>query len=51
MTRCKFYTYSKFSAMYSKGKIDNLKVDLIILDELHRAGALNWGKAVKLYFR
>ena len=46
MTRCKFYTYSKFSAMYSKGKIDNLKVDLIILDELHRAGALNWGKAV-----
>lgn len=44
--RCKFYTYSKFSAMYSKGKLDDLKVDLIILDEIHRAGALNWGKAV-----
>lgn len=47
ITRCKFYTYSKFSAMYNKGKLDNLKVDLIILDELHRTGALNWGKAVK----
>ena len=45
-TRCKFYTYSKFSAMYNKGKLDDLKVDLIILDELHRTGALNWGKAV-----
>ena len=45
-TRCKFYTYSKFSAMYNKDKLDDLKVDLIILDELHRAGALNWGKAV-----
>ena len=45
--KCKFYTYSKFSAMYSKGKLDSQKADLIILDELHRAGALNWGKAVK----
>ncbi len=44
--KCKFYTYSKFSAMYSKGKLKDLKVDLIILDELHRTGALNWGKAV-----
>ena len=33
--KCKFYTYSKFSAMYSKGKLDNFKVDLIILDYLN----------------
>lgn len=47
ITNCKFYTYSKFFALYSKGKLENLNVDLIILDEMHRAGALNWGKAVK----
>ena len=45
--KCRFYTYSKFSSMYSKNKLEDVKVDLIILDELHRAGALNWGKAVK----
>ena len=44
---CKFYTYSKFSSLYSKGKLENLDIDLVILDELHRAGALSWGKAVK----
>lgn len=42
-----FFTYSKFSSYYSKGKLGEIKADLIILDELHRAGALNWGKAVK----
>lgn len=47
ITKCRFYTYSKFSSLYSKGKLENLSVDLIILDELHRAGALSWGKAVK----
>lgn len=47
ITKCKFYTYSKFSALYSKGKLEDIDIDLIILDELHRAGALNWGKAVK----
>ncbi len=47
ITNCKFYTYSKFFALYSKGKLEELNIDLIILDEMHRAGALNWGKAVK----
>lgn len=47
ISSCKFYTYSKFSYLYSKGYLESLNVDLIILDELHRAGALNWGKAVK----
>ena len=47
ITNCKFYTYSKFSSLYSKGKLENLDVDLVILDELHRAGAISWGKAVK----
>lgn len=47
ITKSKFYTYSKFSSLYSKGKLENVSVDLIILDELHRAGALSWGKAVK----
>lgn len=47
ITNCKFYTYSKFFSLYSKGKLDDLNVDLIILDEMHRTGALNWGKAVK----
>lgn len=47
ITKCKFYTYSKFFSLYSKGKLDNIDVDLVILDEMHRAGALSWGKAVK----
>ena len=47
ITNCKFYTYSKFSSLYSKEKLEGLDVDLVILDELHRAGALSWGKAVK----
>ena len=47
ITNCKFYSYSKFFALYSKGKLEELNIDLIILDEMHRAGALNWGKAVK----
>ena len=47
ITNCKFYTYSKFFALYSKGKLEELNIDLIILDDMHRAGALNWGKAVK----
>ena len=47
ISNCEFYTYSKFSSLYSRGKLENLNVDLIILDELHRAGALSWGKAVK----
>ena len=40
-------TNSKFFSLYSKGKLENLDVDLVILDEMHRAGALSWGKAVK----
>lgn len=47
ISNCEFYTYSKFSSLYSRGKLESLNVDLIILDELHRAGALSWGKAVK----
>ena len=47
ITNSKFYTYSKFSSLYTKGELENIDVDLIILDELHRAGALSWGKAVK----
>lgn len=42
----KFYTYSKLSALLRNDKVDNLKAKIIILDELHRAGANNWGKAV-----
>ena len=45
--KCKFYTYSKFSSLYFKGKLNDLKIKLIVLDELHRAGAEKWGQAVK----
>ena len=44
---CKFYTYSKLTAMERAGKLEDINVDLILLDELHRAGAETWGKAVK----
>ena len=43
---CKFYTYSKLAAMERSGKLNDINVDLILLDELHRAGAETWGKAV-----
>lgn len=45
--RCKFYTYSKIAAMERSNKLKDIKTDLILLDELHRAGADTWGKAVK----
>lgn len=44
---CKFYTYSKLAAMDRSGKLNDINVELILLDELHRAGAETWGKAVK----
>lgn len=44
---CRFYTYSKLAAMERSGKLNDINVDLILLDELHRAGAETWGKAVK----
>lgn len=44
---CNFYTYSKIAAMDKKDKLSNINTSLIILDELHRAGADTWGAAVR----
>ena len=44
---CTMYTYSKIAAMHKQNKLNDLKIDLILLDELHRTGAETWGKAVK----
>lgn len=38
-----FYTYQKLARMIDD-EISNIKVDLIVCDELHRTGAKTWGK-------
>lgn len=44
--KCSFYTYSKLDSMFKSNKLSNLHYDLLIFDEMHRAGALEWGKAI-----
>lgn len=40
-----YMTYSKLSSI-AKGDMDNFNYELIVLDEFHRCGAREWGKAV-----
>lgn len=42
----RFFTYAKLSAMAGE-EIGLLKADFIILDEFHRCGAREWGRAVE----
>lgn len=42
-----FMTYSKLNSMNSRGRLEGLKFDLIVIDELHRAGALKWKAAIE----
>lgn len=46
VSKCEFVTYSKLSQQDEKG-IKELKVDYIVLDEFHRAGAKEWGIGVQ----
>lgn len=43
LTRC---TYQKLTALNKSGQL-NLEEDIIILDEFHHCGAVEWGKAVR----
>lgn len=44
-----YMTYTKLSYMTAE-EISKLEYDLIIVDEFHRCGAKQWGRAVKLLF-
>ena len=44
----RFYTYAKLMNM-SRAEMENIKPDILVLDEFHRGGAVAWGAALQQF--